>query len=284
MPSLAQQIRIPLLSVVIMASVLAALLLPTELLQRPEDALERIQRTGVIRIGYSVQEPYAYISSQLDVIGECADTAKLVTQRMGITKIEWIQVPFSSLIPELLAGRFDVIAAGFFVTPSRRALVNYSAPSLRVASGLLVPKSVSAPGVDLHGWVERSRYKIAVQEGATEGGRLRALGLSPSRAVVVSSITLGVDALRTRKADALALSWPTIQVLQRRMGAEYQAIKLDPSKYDEMAFAFSPSQDKLLRAWDQAQRVVLGSPQHLEAMRAFGLDASDIGTNPGATP
>jgi polar amino acid transport system substrate-binding protein len=260
------------------------LLLPTELLQQPEDALDRIRRTGVIRIGYSVQEPYAYISPQLDVIGECADTAKLVTQRLGITKIEWIQVPFSSLIAELLAGRFDVIAAGFFVTPSRRAQVSYSAPALRVASGMLLPQSVPAPGADLHGWVANSRYRIAVQEGATEDGRLRALGLSASRAVPVSSITLGVEALRTRKADALALSWPTIQVLQRRMGAQYQAIKLDPSKYDDMAFAFAPNQGKLVSAWDQAQRAVLGSPQHLEAMRAFGLDASDIGVNTGAHP
>lgn len=285
MPSIARQaIRIPLISVAIIASVLAALLLPTELLHRPEDALERIRRTGVIRIGYSVQEPYAYIAPNLEIIGECADTAKLVVQGLGIAKIEWIQVPFRALIPELLGGRYDVIAAGFFVTQARRALVSYSAPSLRVSSGLLLPKNISAPGADFKGWLDASGTNVAVLEGASEGGRLRNLGLSASRYIPVSSVALGVDALRTRKADALALSWPTVQALQRQMGNGYRAIKLDPAHFDEMAFAFAPSQVKLVSAWDQAQQTVLGSPRHLEAMRVFGLDASDIGTNTGAKP
>jgi polar amino acid transport system substrate-binding protein len=277
-----RRLRIQLLGAGLAAGLLVALLLPTEIAHQQEDALARAVHTGTLRIGYAVEPPFAYIGRDLAITGAIAETAKLVAHEMGVHSIEWVQVSFGNLIPELLSGRFDVIAAGMFITPERRLRVAYSSPSLRVASGLLLPANAHPPESDLTRWLLQSQHRVAVLDGAVEGERLRAMGLPSTRMVPVSATSIGLEVLRSQKADALALSWPAVQAMQHRTGQQYIALKLRPaqgSAYDEMAYAFAPPQAALASAWDQALRKVLGSPAHLDLLRSFGFDASDL---PGA--
>jgi len=262
-----RRLRIQLLGAGLAAGLLVALLLPTEIAHQQEDALARAVHTGTLRIGYAVEPPFAYIGRDLAITGAIAETAKLVAHEMGVHSIEWVQVS---------------IAAGMFITPERRLRVAYSSPSLRVASGLLLPANAHPPESDLTRWLLQSQHRVAVLDGAVEGERLRAMGLPSTRMVPVSATSIGLEVLRSQKADALALSWPAVQAMQHRTGQQYIALKLRPaqgSAYDEMAYAFAPPQAALASAWDQALRKVLGSPAHLDLLRSFGFDASDL---PGA--
>lgn len=77
-----------------------------------EDAAARIARTGMVRIGYAVEPPFAFVDAQGRVTGESAEMARAIWLRLGVERIEWMQVDCGSLIPHLRAGRINQIASG----------------------------------------------------------------------------------------------------------------------------------------------------------------------------
>ena len=136
----------------------------------PRDAWDRVRETGVLRIGYAVEAPYAFVAPSLEVTGESPETARLVANEIGVRHIEWVQVSFANLIPELLDGRFDLIAAGLFMTEDRLRQVSFSLPTLQVGPGVLMradhEQELDAP----LSWLLTSRGRIAVLEGAVVAG------------------------------------------------------------------------------------------------------------------
>ena len=77
----------------------------TFLLFFSDQSLSRLQQAGVIRIGYTVEAPYAFLKPGGEVTGESPEVAKQIVARLGIRHIEWRQVEFGALISELEAGR-----------------------------------------------------------------------------------------------------------------------------------------------------------------------------------
>ena len=84
-----------------------------------ETTLQRIQRTGEVRIGYANEAPFAYTAPDGTVTGESPEIAKKVFAKLGVKKVDAVLTEWGSLIPGLKAGRFDVIAAGMYITPER---------------------------------------------------------------------------------------------------------------------------------------------------------------------
>ena len=76
--------------------------------QSDETTLQRIQREGVVRIGYANEAPYAYADEKSGrLTGEAPEIARVVLKQMGIERIEGVLTEFGSLIPGLKAQRPD---------------------------------------------------------------------------------------------------------------------------------------------------------------------------------
>ena len=84
-----------------------------------ETTLERVKRTGEIRIGYANEAPFAYTLPDGRATGESPEIGRVVFDKMGVKKVSPVLTEWGGLIPGLLAGRFDVIAAGMYITPER---------------------------------------------------------------------------------------------------------------------------------------------------------------------
>lgn len=84
-----------------------------------DNSLTSLQQSSTIRIGYAVEAPYAFLTTDGEVTGESPEIAKRVARQLGFNNIIWRQTEFGDLLDELEAGRIDVIAAGMFVTPVR---------------------------------------------------------------------------------------------------------------------------------------------------------------------
>src|SRR5207247_10679606 len=76
-----------------------------------ETTLERVKRTGEIRIGYANEAPFAYTEPNGNVTGESPEIVKKIAVKLGIKKTEAVLTEWGGLIPGLQAGRCDVIAA-----------------------------------------------------------------------------------------------------------------------------------------------------------------------------
>ncbi|MBL8112631.1 MAG: transporter substrate-binding domain-containing protein, partial [Acidobacteria bacterium] len=131
-------------------------------------SLERPLRSGVLRVAYAVEPPYAYVGADGQVTGESPELARRVIGGLGIPEVRFIQTEFGSLLPGLQAGRYDVVASGMFITPERARVVSFSIPTFRVRQGLLVREGNPR---DLHSYrdaVASPEVRVAVVSGSVE--------------------------------------------------------------------------------------------------------------------
>lgn len=88
-----------------------------------ESTPEAIKARGVLRVGFTNEPPFAFVENDLTITGASVKTVELVAARLGIKKVDWIIVPFSNLIPELLNNRFDMVASGVIATAERKSMM-----------------------------------------------------------------------------------------------------------------------------------------------------------------
>ena len=79
---------------------------------------------------------------------------------------------FGSLIPGLKAGRFDIIAAGMFVNPTRCEEIAFSEPSYGIGQAMLVPAG-NPKGIKDYASIRRQPRPQARGDGRRRRGRLR---------------------------------------------------------------------------------------------------------------
>lgn len=241
----------------------------------------------VVRVGYAREPPFSYRDADGEVTGESPEVARRVLRRLGIEQVRWVLVDFNSLIPELRAGNIDVIAAGMFVTPERSALIAFSLPTARVGQGLLVRRGNPK---DLHCYEDvaaRPDVTAAVLDGAVEQHYLQELGVPENRIFTAPDAATAVAAVRLGRADCLALSAPTVNLMARD-NPELEAARpfADPVIQGRLvmgfsAFGFRKSDKELLSAVNARLREFIGTPEHLETVRPFGFGPENL---PGGEP
>ncbi|MEA3113332.1 MAG: polar amino acid transport system substrate-binding protein, partial [Caballeronia sp.] len=63
-----------------------------------ETTLQRIQRTGEVRIGYANESPFAYTTPVGTVRGESPVIAKMVFAKLGVRQVDAVLTVWGSLI------------------------------------------------------------------------------------------------------------------------------------------------------------------------------------------
>lgn len=247
-----------------------------------DTSLERLRREGHIRIGYAVEAPYAFLTPEGEVTGESPEVAKRIVDRLGIRRIIWRNMEFGELIPELNAGRIDVIAAGLFVTEQRAKQAFFSLPTFKVRHGLLVRKETPFRFGCCYDVLTNAAVRVAVLEGSVEEEKLRGYGVSPSRIRVVPDALTGYAAVESDVVDALVLSAPAVQWMARkgRPGRTESLCDFDvfPSGGESAhgAFAFRKGDRRLVEAWNACLKAFLGSSEHRTLVARFGFTAAEL--------
>lgn len=274
-----RRVGLAVLGVVALLVAIAVLALPRG---GVDASLTHARRRG-LRIGYAVEAPYAFVDARGEVTGESPAIARHVARALGVDEVAWVQTAFERLMPELEAGRFDVIASGLFVTAARAQRVAFSRPTFRVGSALLVRGDAGEVPRSCGELVAHPAMRVAVVAGAVEGERLRACGVSEAQLVVVPDAASGRTVVQTGMALGLALSGPTL----RWMASSAGDVRVEPlwlggtsAVLDYGAFAFRRRDRALREAWDAELARFLGTPAHrrLVAAFGFGIDESvDVG-------
>jgi len=243
-----------------------------------DTALRRIRDTDSIRIGYAVEPPFALLNEGGVVGGESPEVARRIVARLGVHHVDWIQTDFDALIPGLESGRFDVIAAGMFITPQRARRVSFSEPTLHVRAGLLVTSGNPRHLTSYADAVADAAVKVAVIAGSVEEAALRAAGLPESRLASVPDALTGRVGVTSGAVAALALSSPSVHW----MAAHDPTRATQPVLLSEAgtggfgAFAFRRAETSLLSAWNVALKEFVGSEEHLRIIVPLGFDRSEL--------
>jgi polar amino acid transport system substrate-binding protein len=249
------------------------------------DTLERARAEGSMRVGFANEAPYAYAESATGgLTGEAPEIARVVLAGIGVPAIEGVLTEFGSLIPGLVAGRFDVIAAGMYVLPERCKQVAFSNPTYSVGEAFVVARGNP---LKLHGYADvarRSRARLGVVAGTVERGYAREAGVPEERIVVFPDAPSALEGVLAKRVDAFAGTSLTVNSLLTRAkapGIERAVPFRDPVIQGRPvrgygAFAFRKDDVKLIAAFDAGLARYIGTPEHQAAVKPFGFTAAEL--------
>lgn len=249
------------------------------------DTLERIRSGGVVRIGYANEAPYGYLDSATgEVTGEAPEIAKVILNRIGAEHIEAVVTEFGSLIPGLQAGRFDIIAAGMYITPPRAKEIAFSNPTYVIGEGFIVR---SGNPLDLHGYDDiagNPDARLGIVGGTVEHGYARDTGIPDDQIVVFPDNASAVAGVVSGRVDAFAGTDLTVRDLIEKSDNENleQARPFHNPMIDGKtvlgygAFGFRKTDTALRDAFNRQLDAFIGSPEHLELVRPFGFTRENI--------
>jgi len=250
-----------------------------------QSSLDAAKAAGKIRIGYANEAPYAYMdTAQNRITGEAVEIARVVLKRMGINEVEGVLTEFGSLIPGLQAKRFDIIAAGMYVTPERCQQVAFSNPTYGVGQAFLVQKGNPK---DLHSYediAKKDDAKLGVVVGAIEGEYARKMDIPVDRVVVFPDVVSALSGVQAGRADAYAATAMTVNDLMNKTAAGDLA-KAEPftdpvvdgkSVRGYGAFAFRKEDQAFVDAFNAELAKFIGSEEHAKAVQPFGFTKEEL--------
>jgi len=239
-----------------------------------ESTLEKAREQGYIRVGFANEAPYGFATSGGELTGEAPEIAKHILEQMGVPEVDGVLTEFGSLIPGLKAGRFDMVAAGMFITPDRCRQIDFSEPSYKIASALLVQEG-NPMGLEDYASVAEKDAKLAVLAGAVEKGYAEAAGVSDDQFVTLPDPPAMLQAVETGRADAAALTTLSIGNLADKgenvelVGPIEQAG--DKSTVGFGGFGFRQDDDEFREAFNKHLAELIGTDKHKELVGEFGF-------------
>lgn len=270
----------PLLMLTLLALIMAMVAGPKVYIESQDQSLDHARNEGGLRIGYAVEAPYAFVDEEGEVTGVEPAIAREVARRLGIPSVHWRLVRFGALVDGLLAGDYDVAAAGWFVTKERAQRIAFSHSTLRVQSALLTSAGNPERLHSYDAFAKRPSLRVAVLGNSVEADALLKIVRDKARVVVVPDAAAGAAMVRTGAVNALALSLPTVRWFAGLHPDDFSWAAMDSSAIDqratdETAFAFRPEDRALREAWDVELTRFIGSKEHQQLLERFGVGNLD---------
>lgn len=219
--------------------------------------MDRIRADGLRVITSPDYPPYESTDEQNNIIGFDVDMVNALAEEMGV-KAEFTGQGFDGLIPSLVAGRADLIAAGLSVTPERAESVAFTDPYEETTNVIVV----AADDNSVTSAENLSGKTVGVQLGTVQADMAREIEGADVRDFNLFSDALG--ALKSGQIDSMIVDAP--------VGEEYVKVHSDVKLAGEMdggskALATQLECTDLVAELNAALATLQGNGE-LEAMRA----------------
>lgn len=128
-----------------------------------QDVLERIQESGVLRVGLEGSyPPYSFVDDHGDLVGFDVDISKEIAQRLGV-RSEFTMIDWADIIAGLQDDGYDAIIAQMTITEERQQIVDFTDPY--VITGMAL---ISRSDDDRFSHVEDVKgHTVGVMQGTT---------------------------------------------------------------------------------------------------------------------
>ncbi len=260
----------------------AAVAVATPLIRpaRAEGLMDQAMGDG-LRVAFYNFKPYAFVDDTDTIVGTDIELLRAILEQMGGRIGEAQAVDWGALIPGVKTGRFDVVAAGMFVTPKRCAEVRFSQPYFGIKQALAVMMG-NPKGVQDYDSVRDMGLKIGVVSGAAQFGYAQAAGIDEANILQLPDNPAGIAALRAGRIDAWAVSAPGVREIVKGVpegdieSSPVFASIGDTRAVSHGAFAFRPEDSDFVDAFDELLVQFVGSPEHVAIMEKYGMSADEL--------
>lgn len=234
-----------------------------------------------LRVAFYNFKPYAFVDDTDTIVGTDIELLRAILEKMGGRIGEAQALDWGALIPGVKTGRFDVVAAGMFVTPKRCAEVRFSQPYFGIKQALAVMKG-NPKGVQNYDSVRDMGLKLGVVSGAAQFGYAQTAGIDEGNILQLPDNPAGIAALRAGRIDAWAVSAPGVREIVKGVpegdieSSPVFASIGDTRAVSHGAFAFRPEDSDFVDAFDELLVQFVGSPDHVAIMEKYGMSADEL--------
>lgn len=245
--------------------------------------LDQVRKAGIIRVGFANEAPYGYADSSGNLTGEAPAVATAIMQKLGVPKLEGVLTAFGSLIPGLIANRFDMIAAGMFITSKRCQAILFSNPDYIATEALAVKTGNPHKLTDYQSVASNSNVVVGAESGAVEGPWMQQSGVSSSKIQLFPDGPTGIQALASGRIDAFALTAISLEYLIKTGG--YANLEVTPpfipviSGQKQLAaggYGFRKSDAALVTQFNQKLGALQQSGELLKLVQPFGFTGTTV--------
>jgi polar amino acid transport system substrate-binding protein len=262
------------------AVAILALALPA---QAESPLAQKVADTGKVVLGIANEAPYGFSTADGTVTGEAPEIAKHILGEMGVEEVEGVITEFGSLIPGLNAGRFDMIAAGMFLTPQRCEQITFSEPTYGIGQAFLIqegnPKNIN----NYDDVAANSDVTLAVMAGAVEGEYAQKSDVPMGQLMVVPDKAAGAAAVEAGRADAFALTSLAIGEIVEARGSDAGLAKTDAFSMiagenvkGHGGFGFRNEDAEFVDQFNQKLAEFIGTEEHLALIEPFGFGKDEL--------
>ena len=129
-------------------------------------ALDDAVRRGVLKVGTTpAYVPFEMTDKQGRIVGFEIDLLKAMSHALGV-QLELVTMPYTDLVPGLMANKFDLIGSGMTVTQERNLKLNFSDSFIVVGQTALLHPSLAGKISSIED-LDEAGYRIAATAGTT---------------------------------------------------------------------------------------------------------------------
>ena len=243
-----------------------------------DSTLDRVKADGVVQVGFANERPYAFREDG-ELVGQAPAVHGYIFDQIGGIELEPNLFEFGSLIQSLNSERVDVVTAGMFITPERCEQAAFSNP-VYVATTALLVSAGNPKGLTDYASVADSGAVLAVMNGAVEVEQARANGIPDDRLQIVPDQQGGLDAVKSGRADAFALTAISLRALaENDAGVEVAEAFIPVVDGEEVlgagAAVFRQGDDELREAFNAELAELIESDKWLELVEPYGFTEAE---------
>ncbi|MEF9886821.1 ectoine/hydroxyectoine ABC transporter substrate-binding protein EhuB [Streptomyces sp. P9-A4] len=246
------------------------------------DLLAKLRKQGFVRVGFAGEAPYGFQDGG-ELAGEAPTLHREIFTALGVRELRPTLTEFGTLIPGLLADRFDVVSAGMAITPERCAKVLFSEPEFISPTALMVregnPKGLS----DFASCVARGAT-VGVLTAAVEASYAKAAGVPDGSVKTLAKQQDGLDALLAGRIDAFALTGISLRWLARtnrgaavQVGAPFVPVVDGVEQFSAGGAVFRQGATGLRDAFDRELARITGDPaRYVRLVGRYGFTEREV--------
>ena len=252
-----------------------------------QTTLEKIKTRGSIVVGYSNETPFAYAKTDGTLVGADVEILDYIMKKMGVGKMEGGLTEFGSLIPGLLAKRFDLITSAIYIKPDRCKQVAFSEILYIVGDTIVVPKGNPKNIHSFRDVVANPKIKLGMPTGGTGmSDKAIAMGVKPEQFVMFPDLPSGFAAVLAGRVDGYLTTGMTGETQLRAMNdprleraAPFEQAVIDGKvAYGIIGFAIRLEDTDLLAEINKHLLAFRGTPSYIAILEKYAMTKDDLPT------
>ena len=234
--------------------------------------LQRLRSAGVVKVAIANNPPYTILEPNGDITGMIPDMVKAVMKRLGVPKVQGVVTTYDAMFSGLNAHRFDLAAAGLFMTPDRCKAILFSDPDTVTVEGLAVPKGNPKNIHSFHDFGKNPDLKVALLAGGNTVEIARDIGVPSSQIVQLPNQQDGFAAVASGRVDAYGS--PVVLVTsQIQQQYDVEPVALDDVLSSASGVGFRLSDGAFRDAYNTAFRALKANGTFEAISNHWGFDA-----------